>query len=64
MSNAAETVVDRLREALGSHGGASAWNGRMVARVVAQDGFHLRKTLVSAISAIAGVQALPSISAL
>lgn len=40
---------------------ASAWNGKLVARFIAGDGFMLRKQLVSALSAIVGSHALPKV---
>jgi urease accessory protein len=55
----AERLVDQVRIAIGDHGGASAWNGKLLARVVAKDGFHLRKVLISVLDAIAGDTALP-----
>lgn len=54
----AERPLDGVRAAIG-HGGASAWNGKLVARVLAKDGFELRKSLIPAIRAIAGGTALP-----
>nr|WP_272211990.1 urease accessory protein UreD [Marinicella sp. W31]MDC2877883.1 urease accessory protein UreD [Marinicella sp. W31] len=41
-----EALLPKVREALGnSAGGASEWNGKLVARVVAPDGYQLRKAL-------------------
>ncbi len=56
--NAAQ-YLDAVRAAIGPVGGASAWNGKLVARLVAQDGFHLRKRLIPALCAIIGVENLP-----
>jgi urease accessory protein len=39
----------------------SAWNGKLVARFVAKDGFTLRKALIPAINTLAGQEALPKI---
>jgi urease accessory protein len=39
----------------------SAWNGKLVARLIAEDSFTLRKALISAINALAGEKALPKI---
>ena len=57
----AEGSLERVRAALGKNGGASAWNGKLVARVLAQDGFHLRKALIPALNALAGSSGLPKI---
>lgn len=56
--NAAQ-YLDSVRAAIGPAGGASAWNGKLVARLVAQDGFHLRKRLIPALYAIIGADNLP-----
>jgi urease accessory protein len=61
---AAEDAEDRLgsvREALGTMSGASAWNGKLIARMLAEDGFMLRKQIISALGALAGNEALPKI---
>lgn len=57
----AETFLDRLRDILGSHGGASAWDGKLVARLVAEDGYELRRRLVPALKLLAGAAALPKV---
>jgi urease accessory protein len=47
----AEAIMPRLRALLqDSLAGASHWNGKLVVRLVAEDGFALRKILVPAIS--------------
>jgi urease accessory protein len=55
----AERHIDAVRSLIGSNGGASAWNGKLVARVLAKDGFHLRKTLIPVLNALAELDALP-----
>jgi urease accessory protein len=59
MADDAAPLLDGVRLALGENGGASAWNGKLIARVLAKDGFHLRKTLIPVLYAIAGGTALP-----
>lgn len=54
----AERALDGVRAAI-ENGGASAWNGKLVARVLARDGFELRKSVTLAIQAIAGDMGLP-----
>lgn len=60
----AGTVLERLREKIGSYGGASARNGKLVARLVAKDGMILKKTIVSALSVLASPAELPKTWAL
>jgi urease accessory protein len=55
----AEALLERVREAIGGAGSASAWDGKLVARIVARDGFELRKALIPALWAITGADALP-----
>ncbi len=55
----AETCLDRIRAILGPDDGASAWNGKLVARLLARDGFQLRKTLFHVVSACVGQNMLP-----
>jgi urease accessory protein len=52
-------LLDRVRAVLGPQDGASAWNGKMVARLLAKDGFHLRKTLIQVLSVCVGRDNLP-----
>jgi urease accessory protein len=51
--------IDNVRQAIGENGGASAWNGKLVARLLAKDGFLLRKTLIPVLNVIAGPAVLP-----
>jgi urease accessory protein len=57
----AERRLDAVREALGPLSGASAWNGKLIARLLAEDGFVLRKEIISVLGALAGADALPKI---
>jgi urease accessory protein len=57
----AEERVDAVRGALGPSSGASAWNGKLIARLLAEDGFFLRKQIISALAALAGAGTLPKI---
>jgi urease accessory protein len=56
-----ENLLDPLRAVIGSSAGASAWNGKLVARFAARDSFELRKSLIPALSLLAGGQALPKV---
>ncbi len=55
----AEDRLDRLRAVLGPADAASAWNGKLVARLVAGDGFDLRKSLIPALTVLADPASLP-----
>ena len=55
----AEARIDTVRALLGDAGGASAWNGKLVARCVATDGFRLRKILFPVLYALSGADFLP-----
>lgn len=57
----AEAQLDQVRRAIGDAGAASAWNGKLVARMAAKDGFTLRKALVPALSVLAGGVSLPKV---
>jgi urease accessory protein len=59
LSADAERHLDAVRGVLGSQDAASAWNGKLVARLLAKDGFHLRKTLIQVFSACVGREKLP-----
>jgi urease accessory protein len=53
--------LDAVRAALDERGGASAWNGKLVARLLAKDGLGLRKALIAVLGALAGGAVLPRI---
>ena len=55
----AELLLDKVRDVLGPEDGASAWNGKLVARLLANDGFHLRKTLIKVLVVCVGRDKLP-----
>jgi urease accessory protein len=59
VSGQAEMLIEKVRAVLGPDDGASAWNGKLVARLLAKDGFHLRKTLIQVFTACVGVEKLP-----
>lgn len=54
----AERPLESVRAAI-AKGGASAWNGKLVARILAKDGFELRQSVIPALHAIAGGMGLP-----
>ncbi len=56
-----DRLLETVRKTLGASGAASAWNGKLVARVVARDGFELRKSLIPALMALAGGAPLPKV---
>jgi urease accessory protein len=55
----AEFLLDQLRHLIGPQDGVSAWNGKLVARLVAKDGYTLRKALVPLVMACVGPQGVP-----
>jgi len=58
----AETRLDALREALaGYDAGASAWDGLLIARIVAADGACLRAAVVAGLAALRTVRPLPRV---
>ncbi|MDQ0324414.1 urease accessory protein [Rhodopseudomonas julia] len=56
-----EPLADPLRAALGPAGGASAFNGKILARLVAEDGLALRRRLVPALRILLADCPLPKI---
>ncbi|MCL6707266.1 urease accessory protein UreD [Pseudomonas sp. R2.Fl] len=57
-----EAYLATVRSALGnSPGGVSEWNGKLVARLVAEDGFALRKTLIPVISVLRDGASVPKV---
>jgi urease accessory protein len=59
VSPQADALLDRLRAVLGQLDGASAWNGKLVARFLASDGYTLRKTLIQALGVCLGEKGVP-----
>ena len=59
VSPRAEDVLDKARSLIGHRGSASAWGGKLVARLAARDGFELRKSLIPALTLLADGASLP-----
>jgi urease accessory protein len=59
VSPRAEDVLDTARTLIGHRGSASAWGGKLVARLAARDGFELRKSLIPALTLLADGASLP-----
>ena len=57
----AENFFEPLREIIGTGGGVSAWDGKLIARLVGVDGFDLRKTLIPALRLLSGQAQLPKV---
>jgi len=53
--------LENLRAIIGPVGGASAWNGKLLARMAADSGAALRRTLIPALDALLDGAALPRI---
>ncbi len=54
-----ERHLEAVRNSLGNAGAASAWNGKLVARLAASDGYSLRKSLVPVLQVLIANQSLP-----
>ena len=50
----AAAKLDDIRTALGEEGAASAWNGMLLARIVAKDGYQLSAALTRVLTALRG----------
>lgn len=50
-----------VRQVIGRSDGASVWNGKLIARLLAEDSLTLRKTLIQVLSACLGPSALPKV---
>lgn len=59
VSPRAEALLDTARSIIGHRGSASAWAGKLVARLIARDGFDLRKSLIPALTLLADGASLP-----
>jgi len=57
----AEASLEAVRAAIGDLGGASAFNGKLVARIAAPDGLTLRRALLPAIAVLSGGRPAPSV---
>lgn len=57
----ADRLLEPLREAIGRLGGASAFDGKLFARLVAPDGFTLRKALLPALEVLLDGRPLPRV---
>jgi urease accessory protein len=55
----ADRFLEPVRAALGAAGGASAWNGRLIARLTARDGMALRAVLIPALAVLLDGATLP-----
>lgn len=59
VSPRAGDMADKARTVIGPGGSASAWAGKLVARLAARDGFELRKSLIPALTLLADGASLP-----
>lgn len=61
----AETLLDAARKIIGENGGASGWRvgatGKLLARMIANDGYSLRQRLVPLLELLNGRAALPKV---
>jgi urease accessory protein len=65
VSPRAETLLEQARDIIGAEGDASAWvvkkSGKLLARLHAGDGYHLRKRLVPLVELLNGQAGLPKL---
>jgi urease accessory protein len=54
-----EALVPSLNSIFGPHGASSFWNGKLVARLLAKDGYTLRKLLIKALGSFVEPDNLP-----
>ena len=59
VSDRTEQLLPTIQTALGDNSGVSSWNGKLLARLVAHDGFQLRKQLKTVLTACLGGRPLP-----
>ena len=59
--HAPERVLEPARAAVGEAGGASAWNGKLLVRLVAASGLELRRRLEPLLSRLLAGQPLPKV---
>lgn len=57
----ADALLDAVRAAIGDLGGASAFDGKLVARIAAPDGLTLRRALLPAIAVLSGGRPAPGV---
>jgi urease accessory protein len=56
-----ERFLEPVRAVIGNAGGASAWNGKLLARIAAIDGFSLRRVLVPLLTLLSAGRSLPKV---
>lgn len=62
VGNHGEALLGRLRDLFSDHlAGASHWNGKLIVRLVASEGFELRKILIPAISLLRNGEPPPKV---
>lgn len=61
VSEGGERLLDAVRSLIGEAGGASFWNGRLLARVTAPDGFLLRRILIPVLGVLMPGRSLPKV---
>lgn len=58
---ACEQFLEPVRDVLGDAGGASAWGGKLVVRIIAADGFLLRHLVLPVLSVLMAGRPLPKV---
>lgn len=58
---ASESFLGPVRAVVGDAGGASAWNGKLLVRMAAADGFSLRRILIPVLGVLMGGRPFPKV---
>ena len=61
MAPECERFLESVRAIIGDAGGASAWDGKLLVRVAAVDGFSLRRVLVPLLAILSANRSLPKV---
>jgi urease accessory protein len=56
-----ERLLEPVRKVIADAGGASAWDGRLLARILAPDGFALRRVLIPLLAVLSAGRSLPKV---
>lgn len=61
LASECERFLEPVRKIVGDAGGASAWNGKLLARIVAPDSLSLRRVLIPLLVAVSAGRSLPKV---
>lgn len=61
LASECERFLEPVRKIVGDAGGASAWNGKLLARIAAPDSLSLRRVLIPLLVAVSAGRSLPKV---